>query len=403
MISPTVHATMAQLKRRMATSFPVVMRLSKISHVAMLAITVCQTTLVSMTRVSYSLVDAILRSHPFLLAGNAYIAGCTDPLYVEAGCPFKSNDFNNQEWVGIIMCEAHKDESEAVRDWSGCKVPDGATDLERLPPCDCHDKAVLFKGEKVLSRRAILPKSAGGVISWVPGNKPGETASTTGIVSSGISSPSIPATTTSLLGTSSASQASDLNTVPSPTQVPTSQEGSGLSSGTTAGIAAGSAGGILLIAAVVLLSCLLQRQRKKKRLGYSQPPGGILTSENQPQSPPPPFHPGYSPIPANTQATVFKSELPADNISPASPPYTSSPEFKGQPYATQHQTGNSIGYADSWHSTMAAGLSPSAASGYNSHFSSATMGENPGARNVSLLSTEDSGPVKQKPAAELQG
>lgn len=68
------------------------------------------------------------------VAGNTYIAGCTDATYGDATCPQKLG-FGDQEWVAIDHCGT---DSQGNTEWGGCKnTPVNDTQLTKLANSMC--------------------------------------------------------------------------------------------------------------------------------------------------------------------------------------------------------------------------------------------------------------------------
>ncbi|ROW09171.1 hypothetical protein VPNG_05738 [Cytospora leucostoma] len=253
--------------------------------------------------------------------GNTYLAGCTDPEYTSSSCPWKSDDFASQEWVGLVRCDDAVNETQDEWAWAGCSVPESAyTSLRRLGDCDCDGKATLFVDEQALLRHASLPGSVGGSISWVSGYEVTAAAASTRTSAAGTRSTTASATatagSTAGAGTAAASSSSPTGAV----VVGQANSSSGsLSAGAKAGIAVGSVGAVLSVLAVAVAVFLHRRRRRGSNNGggggggnaggvdgYSPvaaaaPPGGQVVAAEQAG--------GMIAPPAYTG---FKTELPAD-------------------------------------------------------------------------------------------
>lgn len=256
-------------------------------------------------------------------AGNTYLAGCTDAQYTDGSCPWKSDDFDEQEWVGLVRCDAvNKTANEWA--WAGCSVPaDAYTSLRRMGTCDCTSKATLFVGEQALLRHASLPSSVGGTISWEDGYAVTAAAETTSSSSS-----SSPAATAGSAATGSSASATTTTTsaaatAATGTQAASSSSGDGgadsspsLSTGAKAGIAVGAIGAVLSVLAIAVMVFLHRRRRRGDPKGeYSEAPPPphdkvpgtptvMMTDGNDGMAPP--AYPAYS---------GHKAELPGSSLS----------------------------------------------------------------------------------------
>lgn len=209
------------------------------------------------------------------IAGNTYLAGCTDPQYTDSSCPWKSDDFDSQEWVGLIRCSAVNKTADKWA-WAGCSVSsDSYTSLERLASCDCTSKATLFVGQQALTRHASLPSSVGGTISWVSGyaftaSETGSTRSvgiySTSATGAGLTRTTAPVTATETLAAAGGSS---------------SGSSGSLSAGAKAGITVGAIGIALAVAAMAVMMILHRRRRRVNKGCYALAP----PEEGHPQVP----------------------------------------------------------------------------------------------------------------------
>ncbi|KUI52835.1 hypothetical protein VP1G_00081 [Cytospora mali] len=290
--------------------------------------------------------------------GNSYLAGCTDPEYTDSSCPWKSDDFADQEWVGIIRCDAiNKTANEWA--WAGCSVPTSAyTSLERLGSCDCTSKATLFRDGQALLRHASVPKTVGGTISWVSGYEVTAAESTTAAVTTTKTTSGLTSSAITGLSAGTASSTGSVATSASATGGAVSTTGDGsLSAGVKAGIAVGSVGAALSVLAVAVMLFLHRRRRRGNSSGGE---GGEV---------PPTASAGPGVGPYQSQVTVaqtldgaggmpppaysgFKTELPADesvmpkslrtqSSHPGLTPEMSQSEFGDRPMSTVSELSSS--------------------------------------------------------------
>ncbi|KKY39339.1 hypothetical protein UCDDA912_g00550 [Diaporthe ampelina] len=150
-----------------------------------------------------------------LTAGVSYLAGCTDPTFLDEQCAQKPG-YTGQQWVAMARCSG-----ENVSLWTGCAHHPRQVTLEK-ENCSCNLSNVLIEnpnGQSSLGEIGSLPTSAGGTISFNPTALPTYAVTTTGNPS-GVASGAATATATE----------------------PTSGGGGGsaLSGGAKAGIAVGS-------------------------------------------------------------------------------------------------------------------------------------------------------------------
>ncbi|CAN8104655.1 unnamed protein product [Discula destructiva] len=214
--------------------------------------------------------------------GNTYLAGCTDSQYTDTACPWKSPDFEDQEWVGLIRCDA-TDAEQAANEypWMGCAVPASAyTSLERLPgTCGCDGKTALFSGQQALTRHASLPESVGSTISWV------EAYTVTAFAASAMETSPNPASTSAI--STQMATATESASSSSTTAVGTS--GGGLSAGNKATIAGSVVGGLLVLA-IIALMVFLHKRRQGPWTGTEKGTGtGGTTVVNVNENPPPAY------------------------------------------------------------------------------------------------------------------
>ncbi|KUI71191.1 hypothetical protein VM1G_06994 [Cytospora mali] len=280
--------------------------------------------------------------------GNSYLAGCTDPEYTDSSCPWKSDEFADQEWVGIIRCDAI-DKTADEWAWAGCSVPTSAyTSLERLGSCDCTSKATLFRDRQALLRHASVPRTVGGTISWVSGYE--VTAATT---TPGLSSPA-----STGLSAGTASSTGSGAAFASATGAAASTTGSGsLSAGVRAGIAVGSVGAALSVLAVAVMAVLHRRRRRGNGSGgeggdilptASAGPGvepyqsqvTVAQTLNGAGRMPPPAYSGYkTELPADE--SVMPKSLQTRSPHPGLTPEMSQSEFEDRPMSTVSELSSS--------------------------------------------------------------
>ncbi|ROW02967.1 hypothetical protein VSDG_01797 [Cytospora chrysosperma] len=283
--------------------------------------------------------------------GSTYLAGCTDSEYTDPACPWKSDEFADQEWVGLTRCDAINETADEWP-WAGCSVPASAsTAPQRLGTCGCDGKATLFIDGQALLRHASVPATAGGSISWVKGYavtsaKATSASSTSSGLSSSSSSPSSTGATVSRSTGSAAATATGAGTGPGATS-----GGNSLSAGAKAGIAVGSVAAVLAVLAIAVMIFLHRRSRRKADAGGDNGGGGGDTDGYVPTGPGGPARgqaeamqsvedaSGGVPPPAYSG---FKTELPADesampkslrspSIRPGVTPEMSQSEFGDRP------------------------------------------------------------------------
>ncbi|KAH6647829.1 hypothetical protein BKA67DRAFT_539670 [Truncatella angustata] len=271
--------------------------------------------------------------------------GCTDSGFNDRACPWKSPEFDDQEWVGIHHCEKGTGNNDTV--WGGCKTAPNATELERLPlqSCDpyCADK--LYVGGTALPAFASLPNSTGASIAWTSGFTP--TLGNTPITPTAQISGS--ATTTTPIQTSITS-AQNSSTTTSTAPISTTGADGGLSTGAKVGIGVGAAAGALLIAGAIFFALVSQQRRRKVRDSQSGPqmeqaPTSPVSPPNQPYqvSQSQQFTPSKPLLDEPTDATYgvgHKSELPAiervvSSELPANQPQSAKPLSNLNPYRTR--------------------------------------------------------------------
>lgn len=242
-----------------------------------------------------------------MTAGSTYLAGCTDPEYTDDSCPWKSDDFSDQEWVGLVRCDAiDKDANEWP--WAGCSVPSSAsTAPQRLGSCDCDGKSTLFIDQQALLRHASIPETVGGSISWVEGYEVTAAATST----SATRTAAVSSTASLAAGTGSSGGA----VAATGTATAVSGGGGGgssLSAGAKAGIAVGSVGAVLSVLAMAVMVFLHRRSRRRAAAGGiggdNNTAAGAMAAEEQP-GPGVEDASGGVPPPAYSG---FKTELPAD-------------------------------------------------------------------------------------------
>ncbi|ROW09065.1 hypothetical protein VMCG_03003 [Cytospora schulzeri] len=252
--------------------------------------------------------------------GSTYLAGCTDPEYTDGSCPFKSTDFEDQEWVGLVRCDAIN-ETANEWPWAGCSVPSSAsTTLQRLGTCDCDGKATLFIDEQALLRHASVPQTTGGSISWVKGYEVTAKASSTSAKTTSHSSSSSSSLAASTGGTWSDGGAAAATGTGAAAADSGDGGGSSLSGGAIAGIAIGSVGAVLSVIAIAVMLFLHRRSRRRAEDAGGET-GGDRSGAPAPAAP---MEPGPTRVEAVQSMedvsggvpppaySGFKTELPAD-------------------------------------------------------------------------------------------
>ncbi|KAK6063201.1 hypothetical protein SCUP515_12606 [Seiridium cupressi] len=260
-------------------------------------------------------------------AGNTYLAGCTDLGFNDKACPWKSPEFEDQEWVGLIECDKGTGKNDTQ--WGGCKAPENSTELVKLPhqSCDPYCTSYIFEGGTALPAFASLPNSTGSSIAWTNSFAP------TLVYAPVTTTAEVSGTKTTITSIQtrppSTSGAAPQTTTTSPTPAPASGDG-GLSTGAKVGIGVGIAGAALLALASALIFLLVRRRKKKQQQQQHQqqqpnvpinlPPEKYETGppdpyqnyqpyQYQPQQPPAKSWPNDHQV---NEYAVFKSELPAN-------------------------------------------------------------------------------------------
>ncbi|ROV95957.1 hypothetical protein VMCG_07988 [Cytospora schulzeri] len=186
-------------------------------------------------------------------AGVTYLAGCTDPTFLDAQCAQKPG-YSGQQWVAMARCDGAN-----VSLWTGCDHHAKQITLEK-ENCECNTSNVLIKntdGLSSLNQIGSLPTSAGGTISFNPTALPSYAAATTGNSSTGASGA---ATATATGATSGGHQHN-------------------LTAGQKAGISVGSiVGGLLIIGLLFFAIRRVYRSKLEKAVeavqtGAAAPPG----------------------------------------------------------------------------------------------------------------------------------
>lgn len=191
--------------------------------------------------------------------GVTYLAGCTDPTFLDEQCAQKPG-YTGQQWVAMARCSG-----ENISKWTGCAHHPKQVTLEK-ENCSCNLTNVLIEntnGQSSLGEIGSLPTSAGGTISFNPTALPTYAVTTTGNASS-VASGAATATATE----------------------PTSGGGgSGLSGGAKAGIAVGSiVGGLLVLGVLAFVFRKAYRRRVDRAVA-------ACTSRTDSAPPPPPHEP----------------------------------------------------------------------------------------------------------------
>ncbi|ETS85444.1 hypothetical protein PFICI_03469 [Pestalotiopsis fici W106-1] len=254
--------------------------------------------------------------------GNTYLAGCTDAGFNDPACPWKSPQFNQQEWVAIHQCQIGTGSNDTK--WGGCETSENSTELERLPnqSCDPYCSTILFEGNTALPAYASLPNSTGSSIAWTSGFEPTAVYNPTTIATE-VSGTQVTITSiqTRPLATSPTGTATQ-STPTSTTVPPTAASSEGLSTGAKAGIGVGAAGAALLFVATMLLFLLFRRRKRQAKANQDE----NLAMQHQPdlsnrQYAYPSYQAGETtqlspkPWPQELAAGArndFKSELPAN-------------------------------------------------------------------------------------------
>ncbi|KAH8197007.1 hypothetical protein TruAng_008827 [Truncatella angustata] len=242
-----------------------------------------------------------------------------DPGFNDRACPWKSQEFSNQEWVAIQQCQKGTGNNDTQ--WGGCKTSPDSTELEKLPhqSCDSFCTNTLYKGNTALPAFASLPSSTGSSIAWTNGFAPTlvyapitSTADLSGMATTFASmqtrTPTISTTATQTISTSPT------------TLIATTSGDDSLSTGAKAGIGVGAAGAALMIIVIILLALLFRR--RKKRAQNTQSNLALKPPKINPMDPYQPYQTYYSHQPTpktrpdeqvdGTYAAGFKSELPAN-------------------------------------------------------------------------------------------
>ncbi|KAK2604226.1 hypothetical protein N8I77_007173 [Diaporthe amygdali] len=187
-------------------------------------------------------------------SGVTYLAGCTDPTFLDEQCAQKPG-YKGQQWVAMARCSG-----ENISLWTGCAHHPQKVELEK-ENCSCNLTNVLIEntnGQSSLGEIGSLPTSAGGTISFNPTALPTYAATSTG------NSSSVASGTPTATATGSTSGGGGSN---------------GLSGGAKAGIAVGSIiGGLLVLGALAFLFRRAYRRRLDRAVaartgsGLSGPP-----------------------------------------------------------------------------------------------------------------------------------
>lgn len=220
-------------------------------------------------------------------AGVTYLAGCTDPAFLDEQCAQKPG-YAGQQWVALARCSG-----ENISLWTGCAHHPSQVELEK-ENCSCNLTNVLIEntnGQSSLGEIGSLPTSAGGTISFNPTALPTYAVTTAEGPSSAASGT---ATATATEGASGGSG------------------GGGLSGGAKAGIAVGSIiGGLLVLGALATLFRRAYRRRVDRAVAARTSRTDSAPPPPPPQEPSPLSQPPsqLSPAPPyNVSAQVAKSE-----------------------------------------------------------------------------------------------
>lgn len=223
--------------------------------------------------------------------GVTYLAGCTDPTFLDEQCAQKPG-YTGQQWVALARCSG-----ENLSSWTGCAHHPSQVELEK-ENCSCNLTNVLIEntnGQSSLGEIGSLPTSAGGTISFNPTALPTHAVTTTESSSNVASGTSGTATATATEGASGGGSG-------------------GLSGGAKAGIAVGSiVGGLLVLGVLAFLFRRAYRRRidqvvaaRTPRTDSAPPPPPQALQEPSPMSQP---SSQVSPAPPyNVSAQIAKSE-----------------------------------------------------------------------------------------------
>lgn len=259
--------------------------------------------------------------------GTTYVAGCTDSDYSDSMCPFKG-EYDDQEWVGLVNCNASLDISDEINIWVGCHEPDEDHLVPHEKDCQCDDtKTPLFTGYSLLESTAQIPQTSGGTISYFITR-----ATTSTLVSSDRGTSSTRTSTATRFATTLIptvlTQSPAAPTSNAATSNPTMMNAtdSGLSSGAKAGIGAGITLGAIAVGGLAFLAFMLYRRHRKE-----DKPAPQIDDPSPAQSTPPreDSNTTYSGL------SGYKAELAANStpasageiVSPLSPTV---PQFPGQ-------------------------------------------------------------------------
>ncbi|KAH9903582.1 hypothetical protein F4778DRAFT_734733 [Xylariomycetidae sp. FL2044] len=113
-----------------------------------------------------------------------YITGCTDPTYSAYQCPHKPG-YLYQPWVALARCNG-----DDISLYSGCAHHMNET-LIKHEDCKCDAEKAIIVNEipsvSTLSQVALLPPTAGGIISFNPNSPPTALSSSSDSGSGGLS------------------------------------------------------------------------------------------------------------------------------------------------------------------------------------------------------------------------
>ncbi|KIW99713.1 uncharacterized protein Z518_11126 [Rhinocladiella mackenziei CBS 650.93] len=247
--------------------------------------------------------------------GVTYLAGCTDPDYLDSKCPDKG-DFADQTWAGLVYCNGTSNE------WVACE--DSGSTVSSPAPCWCPftSRTVAFTDASRLNDIMSLPASLGASVSWKDVSAYQSEHSLTSTSSASDSSHS--QVTTSLAPASTSTFVSKTATftsfaIPNPTEIVSPSaastvaiSGSELSTGAMIGIALGSSGGmaVILLLAWLAFRCMRRRDSglhpEPPMVGLNRPQSEVVQTDFEMRSPP---------------WSSQKSELAADENTGASPSY----------------------------------------------------------------------------------
>lgn len=251
------------------------------------------------------------------------MAGCTDPGYGDSTCPHKDN--SGQQLLGLVQCSDSQVNGTAL--WSACPGPKTKTALGAPSQCSCSGTtAGLLWMTTSLSALATLPTTIGETIEFNDGHYPTVKTSTGAATASAGISTSTP-------------NGSAATATPTTQAASANMSTNSLSTGAEVGIGIGALLIGLCIMGFVISSILVYCRESSSRRGkhpsatenidrhgdtsqivhHSSSPGSTILGTNIPNCAWNTYTGYKSELPANSQYW-YRSELPADDISPAPVP-----------------------------------------------------------------------------------